>query len=203
MGLWLLLSTHPRKHTPTSPPPPRCCGGSLATTSPTRRSSSADLVCRLRCLAGVDLAFPQLLNFFTPRVLHRVALGHLGQRSGCIALLFVALYAARTGCQWFITYWGHVMGARMEADMRRDLFEQYQRLSFGYYDRHNTGVMMSQDHHRSVRHIGARAPRAGEPVHLHAQDRRLLRAAVHDQRAAHRHHARRHHRHGSAVAFWR
>ena len=69
-----------------------------------------------------------------------VILGSLG----LIALLFIALYAARTGCQWFITYWGHVMGARMEADMRRDLFEQYQRLSFGYYDRHNTGVMMSK-----------------------------------------------------------
>ena len=94
-------------------------------------------------LAGVDLAFPQLLNFFTREFFTEspsVILGSLG----LIALLFIALYAARTGCQWFITYWGHVMGARMEADMRRDLFEQYQRLSFGYYDRHNTGVMMSK-----------------------------------------------------------
>ena len=36
------------------------------------------------------------------------------------------------------------MGSRMEADMRRDLFEQYQRLSFDYYDKHNTGAMMSK-----------------------------------------------------------
>ena len=36
------------------------------------------------------------------------------------------------------------MGAYMEADMRADLFAQYQRLSFSYYDRHNTGVMMSK-----------------------------------------------------------
>ena len=102
----------------------------------------ADLVAAC-ILAGVDLAFPQLLNFFTREFFTEspsVILGSLG----LIALLFIALYAARTGCQWFITYWGHVMGARMEADMRRDLFEQYQRLSFGYYDRHNTGVMMSK-----------------------------------------------------------
>ena len=102
----------------------------------------ADLVAAC-ILAGVDLAFPQLLNFFTREFFTEspsVILGSLG----LIALLFIALYAARTGCQWFITYWGHVMGARMEADMRRDLFEQYQRLSFGYYDRHNTAVMMSK-----------------------------------------------------------
>ena len=102
----------------------------------------ADLVAAC-ILAGVDLAFPQLLNFFTREFFTEapsVILGSLG----LVALLFIALYAARTGCQWFITYWGHVMGARMEADMRRDLFEQYQRLSFGYYDRHNTGVMMSK-----------------------------------------------------------
>ena len=63
---------------------------------------------------------------------------------GGIALLFTALYALRTGCQYFITSWGHIMGARMEADMRRDLFAQYQRLSFSYYDRNNTGEMMSR-----------------------------------------------------------
>lgn len=75
----------------------------------------ADLVAAC-ILAGVDLAFPQLLNFFTREFFTEapsVILGSLG----LIALLFIALYAARTGCQWFITYWGHVMGARMEADM--------------------------------------------------------------------------------------
>ena len=102
----------------------------------------ADLVAAC-ILAGVDLAFPQLLNFFTREFFTEspsVILGSLG----LIALLFIALYAARTGCQWFITYWGHVMGARMEADMRMDLFRQYQRLSFSYYDRNNTGEMMSK-----------------------------------------------------------
>lgn len=102
----------------------------------------ADLVCAT-ILAAVDLAFPQLLNFFTRDFFlesPQVILSTLG----FIALLFIVLYVIRTACQWFITCWGHIMGAYMEADMRRDLFHQYQRLSFSYYDRHNTGTMMSK-----------------------------------------------------------
>ncbi len=102
----------------------------------------ADLLCAL-VLAGVDLAFPQLLSFFTRDFFlgaPEVILGTLGG----ILVLFVVLYGVRTLCQWFITSWGHIMGAYMEADMRRDLFEQYQRLTFSYYDAHNTGTMMSK-----------------------------------------------------------
>ncbi len=94
-------------------------------------------------LALIDLAFPQFLNFFTKEFFLEspsVILSSLG----LIALMFAALYLLRTGCQFFITYQGHVMGAYMEADMRRDLFRQYQRLSFSYYDRHNTGAMMAK-----------------------------------------------------------
>lgn len=101
-----------------------------------------DLVCA-SVLAGVDLAFPQFLSFFTKEFFleaPEVILASLGW----IALGFAALYALRTGCQYFITAWGHIMGARMEADMRMDLFKQYQRLSFSYYDRNNTGEMMSK-----------------------------------------------------------
>ena len=101
-----------------------------------------DLVCA-SVLAAVDLAFPQFLNFFTRQFFlepPEVILSTLGW----IALGFAALYALRTACQYFITAWGHIMGARMEADMRMDLFRQYQRLSFSYYDRNNTGEMMSK-----------------------------------------------------------
>ena len=101
-----------------------------------------DLFCAT-VLAVVDLAFPQFLNFFTKDFFlepPEVIVGSLGW----IALLFALLYTVRTACQYFITSWGHIMGARMEADMRRDLFAQYQRLSFSYYDRNNTGEMMSK-----------------------------------------------------------
>ena len=101
-----------------------------------------DLVCAV-VLACIDLAFPQFLNFFTKDFFLRPAPEVLGAL-GWILAAFAALYLVRTGCQFFITSWGHVMGAYMEADMRADLFAQYQRLSFSYYDRHNTGVMMSK-----------------------------------------------------------
>ena len=101
-----------------------------------------DLLCAT-VLAAVDLAFPQFLNFFTKEFFLEPASVILGSL-GLIALLFAVLYLVRTACQWFITCWGHIMGAYMEADMRRDLFGQYQRLTFSYFDRHNTGTMMSK-----------------------------------------------------------
>lgn len=101
-----------------------------------------DLVCA-SVLAAVDLAFPQFLGFFTREFFLEPPEAILSAL-GCIALGFAALYALRTACQYFITAWGHIMGARMEADMRMDLFRQYQRLSFSYYDRNNTGEMMSK-----------------------------------------------------------
>ena len=96
-----------------------------------------DLVCAT-VLACVDLAFPQFLSFFTKDFFQSSPEAIIGSL-WWIALLFVVLYGVRTACQYFITSWGHIMGARMEADMRMDLFKQYQRLSFSYYDRNNTG----------------------------------------------------------------
>lgn len=101
-----------------------------------------DLACAV-ILACIDLAFPQFLNFFTRDFFLRPADQVLGSL-GVILALFVVLYGVRTACQYFITSWGHVMGAYMEADMRADLFEQYQRLSFSYYDKNDTGTMMSK-----------------------------------------------------------
>ena len=101
-----------------------------------------DLVCAT-VLACVDLAFPQFLSFFTKDFFQSSPEAIIGSL-GWITLLFVVLYGVRTACQYFITSWGHIMGARMEADMRMDLFKQYQRLSFSYYDRNNTGEMMSK-----------------------------------------------------------
>ena len=101
-----------------------------------------DLVCA-SVLAAVDLAFPQFLGFFTREFFLEPPEAILSAL-GWIALGFAALYALRTACQYFITAWGHIMGARMEADIRMDLFRQSQRLSFSYYDRNNTGEMMSK-----------------------------------------------------------
>lgn len=70
-----------------------------------------DLVCA-SVLAAVDLAFPQFLNFFTKQFFLEPP-GVILSTLGWIALGFAALYALRTACQYFITAWGHIMGARM------------------------------------------------------------------------------------------
>lgn len=117
-------------------------GAFVSYYKPYRALLFLDLFCAT-VLAVVDLAFPQILNFFTKEFFLEppdVIVASLG----LIAVLLAIMYAIRTACQYFITSWGHIMGARMEADMRKDLFEQYQRLSFSYYDRNNTGTMMSK-----------------------------------------------------------
>jgi ABC-type multidrug transport system fused ATPase/permease subunit len=56
----------------------------------------------------------------------------------------LALVAIQTVCTLFVDYQGHVMGAKMERDMRRELLEHYQRLSFSFYDRQRTGQLMTR-----------------------------------------------------------
>ena len=102
----------------------------------------ADLVCAT-LLAAIDLAFPQILNFFVRDFFVNACDAIMGVLPWVAAGL-VAMYVVRSLCQYFISCWGHIMGARMEARMRMDLFRQYQRLSFSYYDRNNTGEMMSK-----------------------------------------------------------
>lgn len=101
-----------------------------------------DMFCAL-VVSVVDLAFPQILNFLTDGLYTQDA-DVILRSLWIVAVSLVVMYVARYGCQYFITTWGHVMGARMESDMRQDLFDQMQRLSFSYYDKNNTGDMMSR-----------------------------------------------------------
>lgn len=91
----------------------------------------------------VDLAFPIILRELTGGLFTQGA-GAIMGALGTLALGLVAMYAVRYACRYFVGYWGHVMGARMESRMRQDLFDQYERFSFSYYDRHNTGDLMSR-----------------------------------------------------------
>ncbi|WP_330598707.1 ABC transporter ATP-binding protein [Christensenella tenuis] len=101
-----------------------------------------DMFCAL-VVSVVDLAFPQILNFLTDGLYTQNA-DVILKSLWIVAVSLVVMYVVRYGCQYFITTWGHVMGARMESDMRQDLFDQMQRLSFSYYDKNNTGDMMSR-----------------------------------------------------------
>lgn len=59
---------------------------------------------------------------------------------GGIMLLLVIIHAL---CRWFVDYHGHMMGAYIERDIRKSLFEHYQKLSFSFYDEHKTGELMT------------------------------------------------------------
>ncbi len=93
--------------------------------------------------AACDLAFPVILRALTDG-LFRQGTSEIFKWLWAIALGLIAMYAVRYVCKYFISCWGHIMGARMESAMRRDLFDQYERFSFSYFDRHNTGDLMSR-----------------------------------------------------------
>ena len=60
------------------------------------------------------------------------------------ALFLLAIYVVKAIFQYIIGYWGHVVGVRMQRDMRRDLFEKYQRLPTSYFDNNKTGDLLSR-----------------------------------------------------------
>lgn len=102
----------------------------------------ADTVCAL-VLAGIDLSFPIILRSLTSGLFAGPAAGILDALP-LIAGGLILLYLVRTGCRYFVSAQGHIMGARMESRMREDLFDQYERMSFAYFDRHSSGDMMSR-----------------------------------------------------------
>lgn len=102
----------------------------------------ADTVCAL-IIAGIDLAFPVILRSLTGGLFLKGA-DAIMAALGMIALGLVAMYLVRMGCRYFVSAQGHIMGARMESRMRQDLFDQYERFCFTYFDRVNSGDMMSR-----------------------------------------------------------
>lgn len=102
----------------------------------------ADTLCAL-VLAGIDLAFPSILRGLTNGLFTEGQAAIMGAL-GYIAAGLIILYAIRCACRYFVSAQGHIMGARMESRMREELFDQYERFSFAYFDAHNSGDMMSR-----------------------------------------------------------
>ena len=101
-----------------------------------------DLLCAT-IISAIDLAFPQLLRTLT-QTLFAVAPGKIISALIPITIGLLVAYIIQTACRYYVTYAGHMMGARMERDMRKELFDQYEKLSFSYYDQNNSGQMMSK-----------------------------------------------------------
>lgn len=101
-----------------------------------------DLLCAT-IISAIDLAFPQLLRTLT-KTLFAGAPGKIISALIPITIGLLVAYIIQTVCRYYVTYAGHMMGARMERDMRKELFDQYEKLSFSYYDQNNSGQMMSK-----------------------------------------------------------
>jgi ATP-binding cassette subfamily B protein len=151
------LKTDPKTDEPPTPPATQALPGAKASAAPSALSRGgkflsyykpykglflADMACAL-VVAAITLALPlcaryvtkDLLQGVTPQTLNQIAL---------VGALMVALVGIHTLCTMFIDYQGHFMGAKMERDMRRELFEHYQKLSFRFYDDQTTGQLMTR-----------------------------------------------------------
>ena len=102
----------------------------------------ADMACAI-VVSAVTLAIPLCIRYITKNLLTPDSSSALNQiyMMGGIMLGLVAIY---TACHAFVDYRGHLMGALMEKDMRSELFDHYQKLSFNFYDEHRTGQLMTR-----------------------------------------------------------
>ena len=89
------------------------------------------------------LSFPLILRWLPEGLFSGSAASILSALRWLLPAL-LAWYILRALCQFYVTSYGHIMGTRMETDMRQDLFDKYMSLSYSYYDRNNTGEMMSR-----------------------------------------------------------
>ena len=110
--------------------------------APYKKVFFLDLICAA-VISLVDLAFPQILRTLTKTLFTESSDAILRVLIPITFVLFV-MYVIQAGCKYYVSYQGHMMGAYMERDMRQQLFDHYERLSFSYYDQNNSGQMMSK-----------------------------------------------------------
>lgn len=92
-------------------------------------------------IAGMfELAFPVAVTLFIDRLLPSNQLGLIAL---AVAGLFL-IYLINAGLQVVVTYWGHMLGLKIETEMRRKAFDHLQKLSFGFFDEHKTGHLVAR-----------------------------------------------------------
>ncbi len=98
-----------------------------------------DMCCSF-LIALTDLFYPMItkniINVYVPNRQLRLVLVW-----ACVVL---GLYLIKMGLNYFVSYWGHVVGVRMQGDMRRDMFRHLQKLPFSFFDENKTGTVMSR-----------------------------------------------------------
>ena len=95
-----------------------------------------DLICAT-IISLVDLAYPQILRTCTNTLFTKSSSSILSALLPIAAGLLI-MYLIQSLCKYYVSYQGHMMGAYMERDMRQQLFDHYEKLSFSYYDQNNS-----------------------------------------------------------------
>lgn len=93
--------------------------------------------------AAVTLVLPMLVRYITNDVVY-FDKGDARRAVLVLGAVMLALVALELFCNFYIAYFGHVMGAKMEADMRSDIFGHYQKLTFAFYDNQKVGHLLSR-----------------------------------------------------------
>ncbi len=101
-----------------------------------------DLLCAA-IISLVDLAYPQILRTAT-KTLFTEDKNIILHALPWIGIGLFLMYVIQSLCKYYVSYQGHMMGANMERDMRQQLFDHYEELSFSYYSENNSGQMMSK-----------------------------------------------------------
>ena len=98
-----------------------------------------DMACALM-ISLIDLAFP----YVSRMCMYDLIPESRYQAFFAVVVVMVAAYLLRSALQYVVSYWGHTFGVLVEADIRKDLFDHLQTLSFGFYDKNRTGHLMSR-----------------------------------------------------------
>jgi ATP-binding cassette, subfamily B, bacterial len=94
--------------------------------------------------AAISLVYPLIVRYITNDLLGKYEISDVFATIIKLAFLMVGLAILEFVANFYISYQGHIMGAKMEYDMRNDIFEHYQKLSFNFYDNQKTGQLMTR-----------------------------------------------------------
>ena len=93
--------------------------------------------------AVISLVIPLIVRYISNEVIYQES-ALAWKTIVSLSVFMIVLLLAELGCNFYITYWGHMMGAKMEYEMRNEIFAHYQKLSFAFYDNQKVGQLMSR-----------------------------------------------------------
>ena len=94
--------------------------------------------------SAISLVYPMIVRYITNDILVNYDISESAPVIIKLLIAMLGLAALEYLSTFFTTYKGHMMGAKMEYDMRNDIFEHYQKLSFSFYDNQKTGQLMTR-----------------------------------------------------------